>query len=83
MTVNPTYQLCANFGHNFVREHDADINSDVVTCKHCKISVEMDNNGNYEEELDEHLRIHQVMKKLFLLKTSYRIRHKTATFSFH
>lgn len=67
MKTNTTSSLCANFGHNFYRTNKSGQLSDVVKCKNCSMEVSLNHNGDLDETEDK-LLIHNVMKKLFLLR---------------
>ena len=68
MIMKPTYDLCASFGHNFVREKSSDEFTDRLRCKQCCTEVTLDNNGDIENLEESKLAMHQIMKKLFLLR---------------
>ena len=80
MNTKPTSSLCSNFGHNFYREKTSGRNSDVIRCKQCGITIEMNNQGDVEEVKKENFALHQSLKQLFLLQNSLRLRSKRRRF---
>ena len=74
MKTKPTSDLCASFGHNYVRAHDKIDLEDVVRCKHCDLELKMSSTGDFENS-NQFGDIYDVMKQLFLL----RRRHKRIT----
>ncbi|WP_353779148.1 hypothetical protein [Winogradskyella sp. 3972H.M.0a.05] len=70
MTPNLTSTLsCAVFGHNFERSKSK---SEFI-CTACKIKVDIDQNGDFEELPSQNKEVHQTIRQLFLLS-----RRKTA-----
>ncbi|NNK87472.1 MAG: hypothetical protein HKO90_04250 [Flavobacteriaceae bacterium] len=80
MKTNATFSLCANFGHNFYRPTQGGRMSDVVKCKNCSMEVPLNHDGDFEEA-DDKLIIHNVMKKLFLLRNYTFRRPRRRAFS--
>ena len=71
MNTKPTSDLCASFGHNYVRANDKEDMEDVVRCKHCNLEVEMSSNGDFDNST-QNSDIYEVMKQLFLLRRRHR-----------
>ncbi|MBT8259386.1 MAG: hypothetical protein KJO49_12985 [Bacteroidia bacterium] len=74
--MNTTFNLCANFGHNFYREKEKGKYSDVVKCKNCSKEIQMNRDGDYEDTKGTKAAISRVMQKLNLLRSQYSIKNK-------
>ena len=79
--MNTTFNLCANFGHNFYREKDNGKYSDVVRCKHCSKEIKMNSDGDYEDNTESKVAIQRVMQKLNLLRSRYSFRNRKQALS--
>lgn len=74
LNQQPTSSVCANFGHNFYRERTNSRQTEVIKCKECGITIEMNNQGDFENRSFENLAIHRALKQLFLIQNNLRIR---------
>jgi hypothetical protein len=68
MQPTSTQKICDNFGHNFYRKKGSGSQPDVIKCKHCKIIITMNSSGDYEEMRSTNQLVHNLMKRLFLLR---------------
>lgn len=69
--MKPTFEPCANFGHNFFRTSSKPGEPEIIKCKHCSIEVHVNNEGDFVGAPESKLAIHQMMKRLFLLRTTH------------
>ena len=80
MNIDFSAQPCGNFGHNFFRIKGLNGRSDTVKCKHCDLEINLDQNGNIREDKFDKAKVHELLKKLFVLRTSSMIRPKHRVF---
>lgn len=80
LNQEPTSSVCANFGHNFYRESTNSRQKEVIKCKECGITIEMNNQGDIEDRASENLAMHRALKQIFLIQNSLRIRSRQRIF---
>ena len=76
----PTSSACANFGHNFYRERTGSRQNEVIKCKECGITIEMNGQGDIDDRPNDNMAMHRALKQLFLLQNSLRIRSRRRIF---
>lgn len=81
MQPTTTHKICDNFGHNFYRIKDSSGSTDIIKCKHCEIRIKMNGNGDYVEMPRTNQLVHNLMKKLFLLRRSNQIQESKPVFN--
>lgn len=74
MNLKPTSDLCASYGHNYVRAIDDKGRNDVVRCKQCDLQFHLSSDGDFDKP-QENRDIYELMRQLFLI----RRRHKRVT----
>ncbi|MBT8265727.1 MAG: hypothetical protein KJO41_01530 [Bacteroidia bacterium] len=82
MSLEPTNDLCANFGHNFYRKRSVNKKNEEIRCKHCNISIALNKEGDFDLPSKQNHAVDRLIKQLFIIKSKIHLKKRHRIYHF-